>query len=172
MGTMRDELVRRFPSLAESLSTEELDHLMAVLERRQVADGEVLLTDGMPSSAAYLLVDGALRIVLNAGGTGVDAGVLEPGCWVGEVSLLDGGPATATAIATAPTVVLALARGALEELRKREPRVAASLVRAMSMALAARLRRATDQLEALRGMPASAEDEALDALRALMGARG
>src|SRR5262249_44399894 len=73
MSAMQDELVKRFPSLAESLSTEELGHLVAALERRQVADGEVLLTDGLLSTAAYLLVDGALRIVLNAGGTGVDA---------------------------------------------------------------------------------------------------
>jgi CRP-like cAMP-binding protein len=172
MHAMRDELIRLFPLLAQSLSTEEIDRLLGTLETRLATDGEVLLTAGKPSSWAFLLVDGAIRIILEPGDQRLDAGVLEPGCWLGEVSLLDGGPATATAIATAPTKLLVLRREALTSLWRDEPKVAAALVRAMSVAMAARIRRASDQLEALRVAAVQPEGSAVEALRTLFGARG
>jgi CRP-like cAMP-binding protein len=172
MHSMRDELVRLYPLLAQSLSAEEIDRLLAALERRDAADGEVLLRAGVRSSWAFLLLDGAIRVILEPDDSRLDAGVLEPGCWLGEVSLLDGGPATATAIATTPTKLLVLRREALASLWRDDPKVAATLVRAMSMAMATRIRRASDQLEALRDAAVLPEGGAVDALRTLFGARG
>jgi CRP-like cAMP-binding protein len=172
---LRDEFAKRFPSLAGALSPEELDVLLGALERRELLDGDLLLSDGEPSRVAYLLLEGTIRIVLNPGGAYVDAGVLEAGTWIGEVSLLDGEGATATAIATEPARTLALRRSALDRLRSEHPRVASVLLRTLCRTISGRVRRATDQLESLRlAMEAQAgtpREQVLESLRTLAGAR-
>ena len=67
-----------------------------------VAAGEVVLVDGEPVHALFVLVDGSLRI--EKAGVLV-AQVSEPGACVGEMSLLLGVPATADVVVNEPTVV-------------------------------------------------------------------
>src|SRR5262249_22130707 len=98
---------------------------------------------------------------------------LEAGSWMGEVSLLDGRPATATIVAATPAVVLALSRTALDELRQSNLGLAINLVRAMCLTIARRLRSATDQLDQLRAASTTPPSRSiLKALRELFGAGG
>jgi CRP-like cAMP-binding protein len=168
----RAELTECCPALAEGLSAADLDALLAAFEPRALADGEVLLAEGEASACAYLVWRGRFRVTVGAAAAGVTAGELGPGSWLGEVSLLDGDRASATATAAGPSVVLALPAEVLARLYGSEPRLGASLVRAMCVTLAGRIRRATDQLEAMRGGAAQAQlprRGILDALRMLMG---
>src|SRR5262245_18437198 len=102
---LRDELTRTFPALCGSLSLAEVDQLLAALERRELAFQEVLLKAGEPSACAYLLVSGHLEVLIDPTGARV---VVLPANFSGVVSLLDGGPATATVMAGSPAVVLSL----------------------------------------------------------------
>jgi CRP-like cAMP-binding protein len=169
---LREELLRRFPALTGSLSTAETAILLAALEPRELAARVVLLTADAASSRAYLLLRGTLDVVVDPTGAQVVMGTLEPGSFVGEVSLLDGGPTTATVVVGAPALVLGLERKSLEQLRKSSPRVAAALIRAMTVGVVGRLRRATNQLEGLRlgsaPPPAARRPSLLNALRALL----
>jgi CRP/FNR family transcriptional regulator, cyclic AMP receptor protein len=70
--------------------------------RRDLEPGDVLLADGGPLRALYVLVDGSLRI--EKGGVAI-ATVSEPGACVGEMSLLLGIPPTADVIARERTTV-------------------------------------------------------------------
>jgi CRP/FNR family transcriptional regulator, cyclic AMP receptor protein len=70
--------------------------------RRDLEPGDVLLADGGPLQALYVLVDGSLRI--EKGGVAI-ATVSEPGACVGEMSLLLGIPPTADVIARERTTV-------------------------------------------------------------------
>jgi CRP/FNR family cyclic AMP-dependent transcriptional regulator len=70
--------------------------------RRTLESEEVLITDGSPSDEVYVLLDGALRI--EKVGV-VIASLREIGACVGEMSLLLGSPATATVVASEPSVV-------------------------------------------------------------------
>jgi CRP-like cAMP-binding protein len=170
----RAELVQRCPALVEGLAPADLDTLIAVLEERSLAADEVLLREGETSSCAYLVWSGSFRIVVGPENASVAAGELGPGSWLGEVSLVDGEPPSATAIASGPAVVLALPGAALERLRQENPRLAACLVRALCVTLAGRVRAATERLESLRGAPSQPAAEPrrgiMAALRALMGA--
>jgi CRP-like cAMP-binding protein len=67
---------------------------------RDVAAGEVVLVDGEPVHALFVLLEGSLRI--EKAGVLV-AHVSEPGVSVGEMSLLLGVPATADVVAAEPT---------------------------------------------------------------------
>jgi len=62
----------------------------------------VLIADGEPLAALYVLLEGALRV--EKGGTPI-AVVSEPGTCVGEMSLLLGIAATADVVASEPSVL-------------------------------------------------------------------
>ena len=72
------------------------------LPRRSLDAGEVLIVDGEPVHALFVLLDGALRIEKDGV---VVATVSEPGLCVGEMSLLLGIFATASVVAAEPSSV-------------------------------------------------------------------
>jgi CRP-like cAMP-binding protein len=177
----RAELIERFPVLAEGMTPAELDKLLEVLEPRELAVGDALLREGEPSACAYLVWNGSFQItsgssqvMVGPGSPSVAAGEIEGGSWLGEVSLFDGQPPTASVIAARRSLVLALPASALDGLRQSHPRLAANLTRAMCVTLAGRVRRATERLEKLRegtaGPAPVRRRGVLAALRALMGA--
>lgn len=118
--------------------------LFACLSRRDltaVADltvpehfepGAVLTREGQRGGLAYVVVSG--RCAVERGGRTVAR--LGPGDIVGELSLLDRGPRTATVRAEEPVEVLALAQQDFQALLRRSPTVR----RAVLGALAGRLR--------------------------------
>jgi CRP-like cAMP-binding protein len=82
--------------------------------RRTVAAGEVLLTDGQPVDALYVLVEGTFRVEK----AGVTVATLsQPGIGLGEMSLLLNAPASADVVAVTPgeVAVLADVRAQLDE---------------------------------------------------------
>ena len=82
-----------------------MEGLLALAQRfprRELDPGDVLLVDGGPLRALYVLIDGSLRI--EKGGVAI-ATVSEPGACVGEMSLLLGIPPTADVVAGERTTV-------------------------------------------------------------------
>jgi CRP/FNR family transcriptional regulator, cyclic AMP receptor protein len=125
----------------DTASVEELLALADGLPRRSLARGEVLLVDGEPVHALYVLLSGALRI--EKGGTLI-AVVAERGTCVGEMSLLLDNPATADVVAEEDAVVAVVedARAALDD--------EGSLTLALARLLAARLQVMTSYLADLK----------------------
>jgi CRP-like cAMP-binding protein len=70
--------------------------------RRTLVGGEVLLVDGEPVDALFVLLEGGLRIEKNGV---VIATVQDVGACVGEMSLLLGVPATADVVASEPSAL-------------------------------------------------------------------
>jgi len=120
---------------------EELLRLADGLPRRTLARGEVLLVDGEPVHALYVLLSGALRI--EKGGELV-AVVADSGTCVGEMSLLLGHPATADVVAEDNAVVAVVedARALLDD--------EGSLTLALARLLASRLQVMTSYLADLK----------------------
>jgi CRP-like cAMP-binding protein len=81
---------------------QELLALSTDRPRLALAAADVLVVDGTPVPALYVLVSGALRI--EKGDVAI-ATVDEPGACVGEMSLLLDVPATADVVAAEPSVV-------------------------------------------------------------------
>ncbi len=97
------------------------------LPRRSLAADEVLLVDGQPVPALYVLIEGALRI--EKGGMTV-ATVTEPGACVGEMSLLLGISATADVAANAPSVLAVIDDA--DAMLEAEPRLSLALARLLA----------------------------------------
>lgn len=69
--------------------------------------GEVLLNPGEANHNLYLLLSGRLRVQLGTAGISATH-TIEPGCTVGEMSVIDGRPTSATVSADLPSRVLAV----------------------------------------------------------------
>ncbi|MCB9730171.1 MAG: cyclic nucleotide-binding domain-containing protein [Deltaproteobacteria bacterium] len=126
--------------LAEEMTGEERDRLLDRMVPRKYPFGEVVTEEGVFTDALYVVTDGALKVSVTAEGEVLEVGTVTPGQWVGEVGLLDPGPASATVVAARDSTVLILSAEALEELRHAEPALASPLLRALARTLSERVR--------------------------------
>ena len=106
---------------------EELLALAADRPQRVIDPGEVLLRDGEPVPALYVLIEGALQIA--KGGVAI-ATVSDPGACVGEMSLLLGAPATADVVASEPSTVAVIDNAAA--VLASDPRLSLALAKLLA----------------------------------------
>jgi ribosome-associated toxin RatA of RatAB toxin-antitoxin module/CRP-like cAMP-binding protein len=122
----------RASRLAAEMTDEQCRTLAAVMEERDLKEGEVLVREGAPDDHFYLVVKGAIGVVKNAGGADqVTLNTLSAGDFVGELSWLDGEPRYASLVAVNPLRVLGLQRTALEGLLARDPQLVYRVMRAI-----------------------------------------
>jgi CRP/FNR family transcriptional regulator/CRP/FNR family cyclic AMP-dependent transcriptional regulator len=127
-------------SVFASLPEEELRAVADACRTRTFKRGEVLFHEEDPGNALFILESGQVKIVLISDeGSETILRVQGPGECLGELSLIDGSPRSATAVALEPVEALALYRDDFLSLIERRPSVAlavmgglASLVRRLS----------------------------------------
>jgi CRP-like cAMP-binding protein len=102
--------------------------------------GQVLLSEGAPSPACYLTVNGAVEKVLIRGDRRVRVNLAGPGRPFGYESAIDGLPSPVTAITRERTLVLAIARENFAELFQREDAIARVFLDLLLRELVATLR--------------------------------
>ncbi len=116
------------------------------LRRRQFRRNEVIFHQGDPGDALHVVHAGSVKIVLpSPEGDEAIIATLRPGDFFGELSLLDGAPRSATAVALEPSTTLMLPRDVFRELLDHDP----NLRDALLAGLAHELRRVTGQVEEL-----------------------
>lgn len=120
----------------------ERETLADIMECQRIEEGKVIFDMGDVGDCLYILRSGHVHIyVENTTGEKIVLGEFEPGEVFGEISLLDGGPRTATAIAMEPSEVFILTREDLQELITKHPHAAIDL-----LTMVGRRLRATDEL--------------------------
>ncbi len=122
--------------------------------RRELSAGEVLFHQGDRSDCAWLIESGAIELTHapagDAGGDRIAHGTLGPGELLGELGLLEDARRAATAVATGPTVLLAIDHDQfVERLDKCDP-----VVRALVGGLRRRTRSLLEALPAGTALPA------------------
>ncbi len=123
----RVELLRNIP-LFESLGEEDLAALVARLREARVEPGTTVFAQGDEGDAMYLIEEGAIDIVAGTGKHQVTLASLFKQQYFGELSLLDGAPRSAMAVASRETVLLALDRDDFVDFIKRRPEAALSIM--------------------------------------------
>lgn len=126
-------------ALGVELTPAERLRLQGRMRSATYAADEVLCREGESRAGLCVVERGELRVEVG----GAPLAQVGPGAWVGEVALLDPGPASATVRAATDTTVLELDAAALERLVAEEPHIARAVVRALSSTLARRLRQAS-----------------------------
>lgn len=139
--TGNTDLLRRVPFLA-ALPAEDLEWLGRRVMRRRLARGELVFQKDEPGHAAYIIERGSVRIyVPTAQGNDLTLAVLGPGDFFGDLSLLDGGPRSASAAALSETSVLTIERRDFVALLRSRPEAAMAV-----LAVVARRLRETDEM--------------------------
>jgi CRP-like cAMP-binding protein len=110
-----------------------------------LAPGQTLLREGDPGDEVLLILDGQAAVTVG----GLPVGTIGPGDCVGEMSLLDSAPRSATVTSSSPLRALVLAADAMRRLLADHPAVAARL----TSTLTARLRSAQTGWAGLAGDP-------------------
>jgi CRP-like cAMP-binding protein len=143
-------LIARLPFLA-GVPEPALDRLADAARPVRHAAGAVLFRRGDPGEGMVIILDGLVRLHLSTeAGRELTLGLAGPGEPIGEIALIDGGPRSADATALTPVRALLLRHADAAAIIASDAAVAGALLRT----LAARLRRTTDQTEAvgLRGL--------------------
>jgi predicted acylesterase/phospholipase RssA/CRP-like cAMP-binding protein len=103
--------------LFEHLDEPVLRALRAELELVLLRGGEVLVRQGEPSDALYLVINGRLRVVLEQADAAANTLYeLRRGQTVGEIGILTGGPRTATVYAVRDSLLARLPRAGFDRL--------------------------------------------------------
>ncbi len=129
------ELLRRV-SLFGSCTLKELRAVASLVDEIEVPEGEVLAREGATGKEFFVIAQGTAEVSRQ----GAQVASLGPGSFFGEISLLDGGPRTATIRATTPMHLLVVDSPSLSRLLNETPSVALKMLRE----LARRLRAAED----------------------------
>lgn len=132
---MEDSIIARIP-LFERMSPEEREELRGMMSQTTLRRGEVLFNEGDSGDRLYILLTGKVKL----GHTSVDGrenllAVLGPGEIVGELTLFDPGPRSATATAVATTELLALEHNQLMGFIDSHPTLAKDMLRALAVRL-------------------------------------
>jgi CRP-like cAMP-binding protein len=143
------EDLRRIPLFRE-LGPEALEAIAAMAHVRRCAPREVVVTEEAVAEGLYLVTRGRAAVsVAGRDGSPVTIGEMGVGEIIGEISLLDGGTASATVTALTPVELIAIDRQGFLRLLERHPKMAIPLLGV----LARRLRRLTRWADDLAALP-------------------
>ena len=135
------EMLKSVPFF-QTLDDDERSAVAALMHDERISAGTTLFRENDPGGVLYIISRGQVELsVIGEDGKKVVVDVLEPGEFFGEVSLLDGGGRSATAVAREDVEVFRLEREPFLNLLRRRPEVALDVLAAF-----ARRFRKTDEL--------------------------
>ena len=137
-----DEVLAR-SGIFQGVDADAAESLAKEMEIIEIRKGEVVFSEGEPGDSLYIVLTGKLKVGRRAAdGRQNLIAVMGPSDMVGELSLFDPGPRTATATAVLDTRLARLRKQALRPWLTNRPEIAEQLLRV----LARRLRRTNDAL--------------------------
>lgn len=127
----------------EALPDDELQHVQSIAYVREFRKGEVLFHEGDPGDTLYILVQGAIKVYrVTEEGWEKTIHLAGEGDFLGEMSLLDGHPRSATAECLDNTVCICIGRQDFQTLLDKNPRLSRAILEDMCK----RLRATTGEL--------------------------
>jgi CRP-like cAMP-binding protein len=143
-GAKQDDKIERLKEvpLFEGCSQRQLRSVAKIARVFDVAADTVLTRAGEAGDEFFLIIDGTARVEVST----EKHVLLHPGEFFGEMSLLDGGPRSATVIADTPVRLLVISRRHFSVLLKEVP----GLTQTLLITLSRRVRQAEEQAEHLR----------------------
>jgi CRP/FNR family transcriptional regulator, cyclic AMP receptor protein len=119
------------------LNDEDVEWLAAIGRRRRLDIGTVLIRQGQPIEALIFVLDGQVSVTVDAIG---EVARLGSGEILGEMSLVDESPPSATVTVTQPTQILSIEKQRLVARLDGDAAFAARFYRAIAMFLSIRMR--------------------------------
>ena len=110
------------------------------MELQNVPQWSVVVRQGEPGDAMFLILDGELRARIMVGEKETILATFGPGDFFGDMSLFDHGPRSADVVANVDSTLLKISAVAFERLAHEAPALATPFLQATSRTLAARIR--------------------------------
>jgi CRP/FNR family cyclic AMP-dependent transcriptional regulator len=114
--------------LFAGLPRRHLNRIAGLATAKRFPPGTRIVKVGDPGEAFFVILDG--KVLVRAGGRRTALGT---GDFFGEMSLLDGQPRSATAIAQGEVLVMMVTRSKFQKLLVSEPRIAIAVMSALSL---------------------------------------
>lgn len=135
------EFTRRFPHIAEKLGPSHLSMLLDGASVLEVPAGRAVIRDRMPVDFLYFVLDGTLGVYIEEGDKSLHISTVQPGEWLGEISVLSGDLlASATIIPDTSCKLLKIHHITFENLIAENEVVAKVLLEDLIALMAKRLR--------------------------------
>lgn len=135
--------MRKVLYILGQLSDDDVEWLATVGRRERIATGTALITEGNPIDSMFILLDGRMAVSIK------DIGViatLSSGEIMGEMSLIDSRPPSASVLAETDCVVLAIPRQVLLQKLETDVAFTARFYKAIATFLSDRLRGTVQRL--------------------------
>ncbi|HEY6506451.1 MAG TPA: cyclic nucleotide-binding domain-containing protein, partial [Vicinamibacterales bacterium] len=125
-GTIQ-RFFRDFPAFTRLSSEAMVGVVLAELEPRAAAAGDVIFAEGDPPGPLYLIEEGRVRAMRRTDGAAAYLGSFGPGEYFGELAALNGTPRTSSVEALAPCRLLSLGPDTVQRLADALPEFRARL---------------------------------------------
>src|SRR5690242_5817749 len=135
--------MRKVLYILSRLTDEDVDWMAATGKRTRHAAGDVLIKQGGAIDSLMFVLDGKVSVEVEGVGHVASLG---SGEMLGEMSLVDEAPPSATVVVTEQAHVLHIDRDVLRARLEAEPHFAARLYRAIAVFLSVRMRSTVQQL--------------------------
>jgi CRP/FNR family cyclic AMP-dependent transcriptional regulator len=135
MGAEWVPVLKDVPLFA-GLSKRHLQRVANLARPVRFSENTTIVREGTRGDSFYVILDGEAKVLSSKGSI-----PLQPMDFFGEMSLIDGGPRSATVVAQKDTLTMRLSRGPFMKLIQDEPDIAAQIMKE----LVGRLRRAESQ---------------------------
>lgn len=132
--------------LFSDLDKDALDLLVSHSRVVNFKKNTIIMTEGETGESLYVIETGSVRIyVSDEDGAEMTIFIQGPGSYIGEISLLDGAPRTASAVALEDTRVLVISKASFFDCVSQNPQIAFRIIQSVTK----RLRKATDDIRNL-----------------------
>jgi len=135
-------------SFLSALQGEEIVVFEKYLVPTQFPRGACIMVEGDPGDGCYIVDEGVVRLELKNVETDTDSvlGFLEAGMFLGEFSLLDGKPRSASAYADTDVKARWFSRESYEEVCQQHPRVGLNIAIALGQNLTTKMREFNEKI--------------------------
>jgi CRP-like cAMP-binding protein len=150
--------MRKVLYILGQLTDREVEWLAANGTRRTIPKGQAVITMGQPLESIFFLLTGEMSVTVDRIG---EIARLKSGEIMGEMSMIDASPPSATVTALAESKVLDISKQALNRKMATDLEFAAHFYKAIAIFLSDRLRKTIKHLG--YGEPVAMDDDALQA---------
>ena len=123
LGKRGAEILAQVP-LFSGLSRRHLKQIAEHADEIGFRQGEAIVEEDQPGTSFYVLLEGEVKVVRGRR----TIAHMGPGEFFGEISLLDGGPRTATVIAETPVTAVRVFKRSFDKVVTQEPGVASQIL--------------------------------------------
>jgi len=127
-------------SLFKNLNDEELGVVTRKIFEKPYKQGSTLFVEKMPGEVLYIVLEGGIDIIKKTKDGDNIIAKIGPGEIVGEMSLIDSGPRTATGKTNSDSRLVVVTKKSFNEMLESDPKIAAKILMELLKVINKRLR--------------------------------